>query len=78
MHVCISARHLINVAIYFAVQDERDQQRLHVLLRDVEALGNEGNAYPCVGLDKLEQHLQQQHWLQWGVTFSQVVWLIGC
>ena len=22
--------------------------------------------------------LQWLHWLQWGVTFSQVVWLIGC
>ena len=28
-----------------------------------------------VGTSYLFQWLQ---WLQWGVTFSQVVWLIGC
>jgi len=31
----------------------------------------------AVGVERMgaEQWLQ---WLQWGVTFSQVVWLIGC
>lgn len=62
----LHAPHLVNVPLHPVVQDERDQQRLHVLFWDVEALGDEGDAHARVGLDELEQHLQRVGRASWG------------
>jgi len=37
----------------------------------LQALGSKSSDHA------IEQHIQWLHWLQWGVTFSQVVWLVG-
>mmetsp|Transcript_37145 Transcript_37145/g.116912 ORF Transcript_37145/g.116912 Transcript_37145/m.116912 type:complete len:233 (+) Transcript_37145:46-744(+) len=50
--------HLVDVAHHAAVEDEAHEQRLHLLLRDVELLGDEGYADARVGPDQLEQHLR--------------------
>lgn len=52
-----SLPYLVDVPRNPVVQNERHQQRFHVLLWDVEALGNEGDAHARVGLDELEQDL---------------------
>jgi len=37
-----------------------------------------GDLQPGSLADWLLTGLGQPQWLQWGVTFSQMVWLIGC
>ena len=49
--------HLVNVARDAVVEDEGDEQLLHISLGDVELAGDEGDAHARVGLHQLEEHL---------------------
>ncbi len=44
--------------MYSVVQDEGDQQLLHVIFWDVEMLGDEGYPDASVGLHNVEHHLR--------------------
>mmetsp|Transcript_58376 Transcript_58376/g.133956 ORF Transcript_58376/g.133956 Transcript_58376/m.133956 type:complete len:410 (+) Transcript_58376:422-1651(+) len=50
--------HLVNVRVHLPVEDERDEQRLHLCVGDVELARDEGDADARVRLDHLEQHLR--------------------
>jgi hypothetical protein len=67
------------VALDPVVQDEADQQLLHVSLRDVQRAADEWQAHTRVRLDQLQQHLHGSSKVMpkqqgcsdcWGITQS--------
>lgn len=55
---CTHLVDLVDASLDPAVQNERDEQRLHLALAHVELLRDEGDAHPRVGLDRAQHHLR--------------------